>query len=1119
MKCIALALMLCYTFAHATNPNINTTEYINQIRKLGYTTYLYRNFLWFNEITTMSLTENNINTMSASEEDYEAEFNKSNALKGINVEKAYELGYTGAGVTVGVIDTVVNTEHQEFADKISAYDPGGETTTGTHGTLVAGIIAASKDGVGMHGVAYNASIYSIGYVYNYSYYNYETMKTIFSENSNVRIYNNSYGISWKCLYSVYGEKGYYTGCNGTATTPLVDPSSFKNNVYVFTSGNDGMLTPSDYGIHPRFKGAGQAANVINVGAYVGNYIYYTSDGTLIVYPYSIAEFSNLAGGAELWTVFAPGYNLYTTTDTTSTDSYGYATGTSVAAPVVSGVLALVLEAYPWLSGKQLADAVLTTANLDFESSGFIATGGTGNKRTTVKCFECGDLNDDSTEEEKQAFWDSIFESEESVVKYFGEGATCEKGDNFYHITTPDGVDVWYHHTVSNVDFYFLTKEQIFGQGFVDAGAAVQGIARLDSNRMTADNVVTISELGDDQHAIEVFDTQGYSGTFSNDISSRTWDDFYHAEDSSLTSNAKADKAALQDIEYVGLEKTGEGTLRLTGNNTYNGATLVTGGILEIAKKSDTDEDSGIIRGVGVVVRNGGILTGNGSIYTQVINSGNVLSSYYNGGGLTVGSISSTGILDIVVKEGEDDATSGALIISSKLVEADALDSTETTATLGENIISGTLNLTFIGLEADTFGTFVANGTEKTTQNAFIITDDDVTIDATPNILLSSPTLIAADKVINEDYTVSFVYTRESDSYSQYATNSEAASIGYFLYNLSYEVKEDSKLANTFAIIDYSSESGVSTALDSLYSAPDISYISQLASLRQQQNFNSMLLAHSLSLNLGTQIWVMPFGSYAKQNGSLLNYEQTSYGALMGVDGIIESKHLLGFHIGVAENIAQNDYSKSDATGVYIGMHSKFDLNAIYVTMQYRMGVEYTDMTRSLDVSTAKYAQQSNATNLLVGTLIGLGSEARFEGFGIGGLVYVEYAHNINATIKNTNSYDFALPDSHIRNLNSLNAVAGITLGYKWDSSIGFDFFGAYKRELLKTNISTYAYFSGYENYGFTYSRMLKDKDFALIELNLKLVSNFGGFMSFGISGEASKNSLIGSGIMQLGWSF
>ena len=73
-------------------------------------------------------------------------------------------GYYGQGVTVGVVDTAVLTSHPDLNDNIV---PGynvidgsnniGDDITG-HGTRVAGVIAAERNGEGMHGVAPQAKL-------------------------------------------------------------------------------------------------------------------------------------------------------------------------------------------------------------------------------------------------------------------------------------------------------------------------------------------------------------------------------------------------------------------------------------------------------------------------------------------------------------------------------------------------------------------------------------------------------------------------------------------------------------------------------------------------------------------------------------------------------------------------------------------------------------------------------------------------------------------------------------------------------------------------------------------------------------------------------------------------
>ena len=73
-------------------------------------------------------------------------------LEAISAEFAYARGYTGKGVTIGIIDNAI-LSHSEFAGKLTrldngsynfSYDKQDNMSFGDHGTHVAGIAAARR---------------------------------------------------------------------------------------------------------------------------------------------------------------------------------------------------------------------------------------------------------------------------------------------------------------------------------------------------------------------------------------------------------------------------------------------------------------------------------------------------------------------------------------------------------------------------------------------------------------------------------------------------------------------------------------------------------------------------------------------------------------------------------------------------------------------------------------------------------------------------------------------------------------------------------------------------------------------------------------------------------------
>ena len=90
---------------------------------------------------------------------------RSNAAVAANADAAYRAGATGRGVKIAIIDSGITPGLTEFSGRI---DPASADMAGTrgladgsgHGTFMASIALAARDGRGMHGVAYDATLVS-----------------------------------------------------------------------------------------------------------------------------------------------------------------------------------------------------------------------------------------------------------------------------------------------------------------------------------------------------------------------------------------------------------------------------------------------------------------------------------------------------------------------------------------------------------------------------------------------------------------------------------------------------------------------------------------------------------------------------------------------------------------------------------------------------------------------------------------------------------------------------------------------------------------------------------------------------------------------------------------------
>lgn len=571
--------------------------------------------------------------VDASESDFQTEeYFASNGLDVINAASAYDQGFTGKGVLVGLFDTQMQTDHKELSGKFEVFealDSNGSkvpfptlwTVNVSHGTHVASIIAAKKDENGMHGVAFNSSL--VGQVYVGEREFYYANDKFFSENPELRILNNSWNgylvnkdiLPVGEIYSVEEAKNLsrVMGKNPHTGELVKWTLSHPNSLTVVAAGNDGWVSPSFAGMLPRYYGS-ELGNWITVVSANPLDIQRTN-GTLVFGPSGFSIFSNIARGAELFTITAPGGSINAADVVTG--GYTIKSGTSMATPAVSGAAALVAEAFPWMTGKQLADTLLTTANSNIECPEIIV--GFDASTSTALVFY---------------YFSETAPTEAQVIKALTESYEGNKEDfSNYSLDTLINLFVKDHFRMEDpsTDKYVriikVTKEQIFGQGMLDVGKAVGGPARLDVNRMSVKDLKTYAELGNEEYVYEIFDTKTNYAVFKNDISERLWDNKYHHEELRTPhAQARVVEADL-DGKKPGLIKRGTGFLTLNGTNTYSGHTVVEEGVLIIDKRADGS--GGILKNSSVLVTKDGSLLGNGTVENKVVNHGFFLPGYLN----------------------------------------------------------------------------------------------------------------------------------------------------------------------------------------------------------------------------------------------------------------------------------------------------------------------------------------------------------------------------------------------------------------------------------------------------------------------------------------------------------
>ena len=318
-------------------------------------------------------------------------------LKAVEAPAAWDAGFDGSGVRVAVIDGGIYSAHQDLDGNLDvaasrSFIPGfafnQDVGTFWHGTHVAGIIAAEDNTIGTLGIAPRATIIGVKALHNGSGPFSAIIAAILYAATPLSEGGAGADIINMSLGATFARGGGNTGA-GRLVAALNKAVNFAGkNTLVVTAAGNGALDLDHTGsviTVPAQSGSGIAVAATGpVGYAVG----FPNGATNFRRPASYTNFGNSAiwvaapGGDAVFTptsqlcsvpavpagsITAPCFVLDLVLSTVrgataSTTTYGFSSGTSMAAPAASAVAALIKQRFPNISVGGLKNRLAQSAD-------------------------------------------------------------------------------------------------------------------------------------------------------------------------------------------------------------------------------------------------------------------------------------------------------------------------------------------------------------------------------------------------------------------------------------------------------------------------------------------------------------------------------------------------------------------------------------------------------------------------------------------------------------------------------------------------------------------------------------------------------------------------------------
>lgn len=410
----------------------------------------------------------------------------------INVEEAWDsLGVTGAGVTIGIVDDGFETDHPDLDGKfVDGYSWNDEDSTSIipvlptddHGTAMAGLAAAIGDNPGdgtIVGVAYGADLVGLRLT-GAPFDDLDEEQALggrngdFAPSSTVDISCNLWGPS-DLVTDLDGPK---ENVQKAIQKGVADGRGGNGIIYVWAGGNGAEVNDNS-----NYDGYANMPETIAVGAVEdgGDRAIYSERGANLV-----VSAPSGGGTNDLTTTNYRGVPegddppVYPNPDTRSDIS-----GTSASAALVSGVVAMMLEANPDLGWRDVQEILMKTAAKFPVTSTVTTKNGTMLSDTAVDFdvalgnggvyYLVPDDGENAGMPTRVASWDL---NDLTTIDDFGSDATWTGAYTIQSLVAPSDAE-W----VLNAAGYHFNHN--FGAGLVNASAAVKEATARGANVLDA----------------------------------------------------------------------------------------------------------------------------------------------------------------------------------------------------------------------------------------------------------------------------------------------------------------------------------------------------------------------------------------------------------------------------------------------------------------------------------------------------------------------------------------------------------------------------------------------------------------------------------------------------------